>query len=139
MSRPVLLDHSIIGQHLTTLTIRKDREFAGCRICGAIFQSKLNTDVCDEEYVLDPDIRLAAHLETETWRRRHNLTHSEKEHLQFKESGRTFTPEAAHKLVPFGLVPVNDAQDEEVAAAMLAAPRAPVNDVEQLTKLSVLL
>jgi hypothetical protein len=129
---PIILDHSIVGQSLTTLTIRKDREFAACRICGAIFQSMLNIDVSDGEY--DAEIELAAHIETTEWRRKHNRRHSEKEHGQFRASGLTLTPEAAHKLAPFGLVAIGDSNDVEVAQAMYEAPRAPVNDVETTLK-----
>lgn len=129
-SRPVILDHTIVGQSLTALSIRKDREYAGCRICGAIFQSRLNTDTPDYEYT--SLTKLAAHFETMRWRDQHNKKHTEREHLEFVSTGRTFSPEAAHKLVPFGLVPINDALDPtgEIDDAMLTAPRVPINDVE---------
>lgn len=128
----IILDHSIVGISATTLSIRKDREFAACRICGAIFQSWLNTNrVSDEEYAADPEIELAAAIETKEWRRQHNLKHSEATHRQFRESGLTFTPEAAHKLAPFGLVPIGDmVYQDEIAQALAEAPRAPVDDVE---------
>lgn len=132
---PLILDHSIVNQVATTLTINKDREFAACRICGAIFQSWLNTTaVSDEEYKADPALELAAALETMEWRRNHNLKHSEATHRAFRASGLTFTPEAAHKLAPFGLVPVDDALAPEHACALLEAPRAPVDDVESSLK-----
>lgn len=132
----VILDHSIVGISATTLTIRKDREFAACRICGAIFQSWLNTNqVSDEEYASNPEIELAAAIETKEWRRQHNLKHSEKEHIAFRESGLTFTPEAAHKLAPFGLVPIGDTLfQDEIAQALYEAPRAPTDDVETTQK-----
>lgn len=129
---PLILDHSIVGQSATTLSINKDREFAACRICGAIFQSRLNTiAVSDEEYAADPMIKLAASLETQEWRRYHNTKHSEATHKAFRASGLTMTPEAAHKLAPFGLVPVDDALTlGETACALFEAPRTPTNDVE---------
>ncbi len=70
------------------------------------------------------------------WRERHNKTHSDEEHLTFASSGLTFTPEAAEKLAPFGLVPVGDSTmvNTEVGQALENAPRAPVNDVETTLK-----
>lgn len=128
--RGVLLDHSIVGQSQTSLTIRKDREFAACRICGAIFQSSLAIAVGDEDWSREPAYVVAVAIETKEWRNKHNRKHTEREHLQFVESGRTLSPEAAHKLAPFGLVAIADANDPEVAHAMLVAPRAPYDDVE---------
>jgi hypothetical protein len=131
----VLLDHSIVGQSLTSLTIRKDREFAGCRICGAMFQARLAIELSDEEWNVTPNLFAnAVMLQTKEWRDRHNKTHSDRVHRQFVESGRTLTPEAAHKLAPFGLVPIADGDDEEVAHAMRVAPRAPYDDVETTLK-----
>lgn len=134
---PLILDHTIVGQELTTLSIRKDREFAACRICGAIFQSWLNTDAVDDaEYARNADIAIAAHIETDEWRRNHNLKHSEREHVAFRKTGLTMTPEAAHKLAPFGLVPIGDtigAYGDEITCALFEAPRAPTDDVETTT------
>ena len=133
-SRPVLLDHSIVGQSATTLTIRKDREFGACRICGAIFQPWLNTDTSDQEYATDPLIMLAASIEIAQWRQTHNKRHSAREHMAFRESGLTLTPEAAYRLAPYGLVPVSDIDNHEIVDALAIAPRAPVDDVETTLK-----
>ena len=122
---PVLLDHSIVGQSATTLTIRKDREYAACRICGDIFQPWLN-QVPDDEY--EPAIALAASIEILEWRNRHNSKHSDREHQLFRQSGRTFTPEATIRLAPFGLVPIGSSDDDEIVQALAEAPRAPVDD-----------
>jgi hypothetical protein len=124
--RPVLLDHSIVGQSATTLTIRKDREYAACRICGDIFQPWLNTDTPNHAYT--PEVRLAADIEILQWRNKHNLKHSDRQHKLFIQSGRTLSPEAAIRLAPFGLVPVGDSGDEEIIQALAEAPRAPVDD-----------
>ena len=131
----LLLDHTIVGQGLTTLTIRKDREFAGCAICGTLFQSRLAIELSDEEW--EADRLIFAHavaIETRDWRVSHSSKHSRREHEALRASGRTFTPEAAHKLAPFGLVPIADADDDEVAHAMRVAPRAPYDDVETTLK-----
>ena len=94
-----------------------------------MFQSILNTSaVSDEEYRLDPLIIIAAGIETDEWRDKHNRTHKQREHIALQKSGRTFTPEAAIRLAPFGLVSLD--QDDETVQAQLAAPRAPVEDVE---------
>ena len=121
--KELLLDHSIVGQSLTSLSIRKDKPYAGCRICGAVFQSSL-------VHRLAP---VVADVQRETieWRQRHARTHSEREHRQFVRSGRTFSPEAAHRLAPFGLVPLSGALfDAEITHALLTAPRAPFDDAE---------
>lgn len=131
---PAILDHSIVGQSLTSLTIRKDREFAACRICGVVFQARLAIELSDEEWGSSPLLfEHAVAIETKEWRERHNKTHSEREHREFVASGRTFSPEAAHRLAPFGLVSL-DVGDSEVAHAMLVAPRAPYDDVETTRK-----
>jgi hypothetical protein len=129
------LDHSIVGQSLTSLTIRKDREFAGCQICGRVFQARLAVDLSDEEWDAEKAVfEHAVAIETREWRTRHSKQHSERVHAQFRASGRTFSPEAAHRLAPYGLVSLDDAQEDEVARAMLEAPRAPVDDVETTRK-----
>lgn len=127
----ILLDHSIVGQSATSLTIRKDREFAGCAICGAIFQSRLAIELSDEEWATDALVfETAVAIETKEWRNAHNKKHTEREHEAHRASGLTFSPDAAHKLAPFGLVPIADGDHDEVRHAMLVAPRAPYDDVE---------
>lgn len=131
----MLLDHTIVGQTATTLEFNKERAFAGCRICGAVFQPHVNTlAVSDEEYARNPLLRIEAEAEIRLWRDRHNERHSAREHLALAESGLTLTPEAAHKMAPFGLVPVADAENDEIADALRSAPRAPVDDVDTTLK-----
>lgn len=128
----VLLDHSIIGQsQLTNFELRKERNLAACRLCGAVFQPAyyikhpLNLP-------LDPEKAYEAEREILDWRSKHNSKHSPHEHMLLAMSGRVFTPEAAHKLAPFGLVPVSYQEEnpEEVADALLKAPRAPTSSPE---------
>ena len=131
----LLLDHSIVGQSATTLTIRKDREFAGCRLCGAVFQSRMAIEVGDEEWAADRLVfETAVAIETREWRTKHSRKHTKRAHMQLEESGLTMTPEAAIKLAPFGLVPVGDAEVVEIAQALREAPRAPIDDVETTLK-----
>jgi hypothetical protein len=130
-----VLDHSIVGQSLTSLTINKDRLFAGCRVCGAVFQARLAIELSDEEWNRDALLfEHAVAIETKEWRERHRKSHTEREHEAFRASGRTFSPGAAHRLAPFGLISWDDAQEDEVAHAMLVAPRAPIDDVETTLK-----
>lgn len=126
----VLLEHTIVGLEGVdeSFHFRKDREYAACRICGDIFQSKIAHVANDFEYEGDPGIKLAIAIETKMWRSRHNEKHSKKEHLALRASGLTFTPEAAHRLAPYGIVTLDS--DSEVADALLGSPRAPSDDVE---------
>jgi hypothetical protein len=132
----LLLDHTIVGGASIGLTLRKDREFAGCAICGTLFQSRLAIEVSDEEWQADHLVmETAVAIETREWRAKHTRSHSEREHQALRASGRTFSPEAAHKLAPFGLVPLSDGlDDDEVAHAMRTAPRAPHDDVQTTLK-----
>jgi hypothetical protein len=128
----VILEHSIVGIDTDAFRFRKDREYAACRICGAVFQSELAHIAGEEEYILNSDIRIAIAIETKEWRSNHNKKHSPKEHILLRKSGLTFTPEAAHRLAPFGIVSLDS--DSEIASALLEAPRAPHDDAESSTK-----
>jgi hypothetical protein len=126
----LILDHSIVGQsELTNFAFDKTKPYAGCRICGAVFQSSLlhNPD-------LPPQVKARAEAETLEWRQRHCRTHTLREREQFVRTGRTLTPQAAHQLAPLGLAPLSDAvlHDDggEYRHAMGTAPRAPLDDVE---------
>lgn len=131
----VLLDHTIVGQSATSLTFRKDREYAACRICGRIFQSRLAIEISDGEWATDRLVfETAVAIETRRWRNKHNRKHSAREHLALEMSGLTFTPEAVVALAPFGLVPVMDAEVPEIAQALREAPRAPIDDVDTTPK-----
>ena len=135
-----LLDHSIVGQQQLALRIRKDRNLAACRMCGAIFQPDYFMDTSDEEYnrtdMNTLSRKFAAEREIMIWREKHNKEHTDKQHLDFAASGLTFTPEAAYRLAPFGLVPVGDSTvvNTEVGTALAEAPRAPDNDAETTLK-----
>jgi len=135
-----LLDHSIVGQKETSLTVRKDRNLAACRMCGDIFQPLYFIEATDEQFnQTDMDTlskKFQAEQEIMSWRVRHNRKHTEKEHFDFATSGLTFTPEAAKKLAPFGLVPVGDLTvvNSEVGQALAEAPRLPNDDVETTSR-----
>jgi len=131
----LLLDHSIVGQSaLVNFGFRKDRPFAGCRICGDLFQPRFMIEASDIQYEVAKGRRVHGELEIAEWREKHNERHTAQEHLDLAASSLTFTPEAAYKLAPFGLVPIADAEVPEIAQAMKEAPRAPSDDVETTLK-----
>lgn len=83
---------------------------------------------------MNPDKTWEAHDQVKEWRLKHNRRHTSQEHLHLAESGLTFTPYAAQRLAPYGLVPVADAQDDEVGHALRTADRAPRDDVESSSR-----
>lgn len=116
--------------------------FTGCRLCGFVFQSALDrllfNLVHDSPVVelrnkeLQDEIDHVEHRSLQ-WRKaamgRHmRRTHTEQEHNTLAMSGEWCTPEAAFKLAPLGVFPLQDSG--EVAVAMYEAPRAPTDDVE---------
>lgn len=117
----IWLDHSIVGQP-EELEIRRDRSFTFCRICGAVFQPAVNR-LPDHEY--DALAYLQGTVAEKAWSANHNRKHSDMEHRLLAASGRFVTPEAAYRLVPYGIVPL--VQDDEVAHASQTAPRCPTD------------
>jgi hypothetical protein len=96
-----------------------------CRICGAVFQGPLDRTAVG---VLQEALALS---ERKAWSHRHAKTHSAYEHRMLAESGRFYTPEAAVKLAPFGIISMSDAwADEEIAQALYESNPIPQNDVE---------
>jgi len=91
-----------------------------CNICGAIYQSKLDRSA------MTPAEAIQATEQRKSWSHLHSQSHSHREHELFKQSGRFVTPEAAHRLVPYGIIPLSDQMfDEEVDHAARTAPRMP--------------
>lgn len=108
-------------------TYRGDRPASHCKICGDSFQPWLART---PEYDYDGEIRLAVEIELKEWRDKHNRTHSEAEHLALIESGNMMTPEAALKLIPLGIYPIQDlAMNDEVAQAGRESKAMPNDDV----------
>jgi hypothetical protein len=103
------------------------RPAAHCRICGESFQPDLARSPHFEQ---DSEIQLAVILLLQEWRAKHNNTHKPQEHLHLHESGNLMTPQAAIKLIPLGIYPLQDiVADEEIAQAGREAPRAPQDDI----------
>ena len=101
-----------------------------CRICGITFQSEL-----DRTPEPDAMIEFEARMRRMEWSHKHAKTHPAREHEALEKSGRFLTPEAAVKLVPLGIIPVQDIVfSDESEHAGLEAPRMPTDDVEDVLK-----
>lgn len=104
------------------------RDYTFCRVCGTIYQPELNRVPLDD---YTPGVQAAARRLRQEWSHKHARLHTSAEHRQLHLSGRALTPEAQFRLAAFGVVAVTDLSlDAENAAAGLAAPRLPNNDVE---------
>lgn len=117
-------------------------EYVCCLICGDVYQSELDRAIIKvrsnyplvskyDQEILDIELprKLAeAKSKRDLWAYNHRRKHSEKAHLDLRRSGRFCTPEAALKLSPLGIIPLEPSN--EMAHAMFEAPRAPQNDVE---------
>lgn len=68
--------------------------FAGCRICGAVFQSKYDR--------LDP-YNPTAWQERRVWTYEHARTHSKEEHIALRDSGKVVTDIARVRLCKIGI------------------------------------
>lgn len=102
------------------------KNYSGCRLCGAVFQTQL--DRAD-----NPTLFQQAHADSlrQRWRERHAKTHTAAEHEALRASGMLCTPEAAYELARHNIAPVTDlVQSEEHAQAAAEAPRAPAADAE---------
>jgi len=111
---------------LTNLQFDPTCNYAGCGICGKVFQSDLDRVLHPEPYQQVEALRMRT-----DWRLRHARTHSEAQHRQLQESGLFALPEATEKLAAFGIIPLTDTvKHEEVNSALLAASRAPTDDAE---------
>ena len=112
------------SEGLTGFVFDPSKNHAGCGICGEVFQSILDR----LQWPTYEEWQRALDMRTE-WRIKHARTHSSAQHRQLKESGLFALPEAAGKLASFGIIPLTDTiLHDEVAHALLEAPRAPTDD-----------
>jgi hypothetical protein len=105
---------------LTGFNFDPSKPYAGCRICGKVYQPPFaeSNDVSTE---------LALNL----WRGSHNKTHSEMQHKLLIASGRTFTPEAAQRLSQYGIIDLGGLViDDEVSHALRVVNARPTDDAE---------
>jgi hypothetical protein len=103
--------------YLTNFKFDPAFPYAGCKLCGELFQSDAN--------------RMGSEQGLSEWRLNHNKQHQDHEHVSLIRSGRRFTPEAAQRLAPYGIIDFwAILSDPETAHAYATADRAPNNDVE---------
>lgn len=133
--RPLFLTHSIVGKHLlTNFAFDPDKPYTFCCICGDLYQDATQREVTPES----PLEKIAhATLLRKTWASSHAKTHSTREHELLRLSGRAVTPEAAVRLVPFGISPLtdmvsneNNPYGDEYSDAARTAPRQPQDDAQ---------
>jgi hypothetical protein len=127
-----------------------DAPYAGCRLCGAVYQSKLDRlslnlalqgrihsiydpNSAETVYYGDQDaieILDEANSRRDRWREVHTRRyHTEEQAHSLARTGLAFTPEAAYRLSPYGIFPLGNLH-EEVVAALAEAPRVPEEESE---------
>jgi ABC-type uncharacterized transport system ATPase component len=122
-----------VGLEYLDLDFMPDKPFAGCRICGRVYQSSLDRD---HPHMHVPEhMRLSRDFEAQQrrkgWSIKHAKTHSEAEHRELAMSGAWCTPAAAQMLASFGVIALSDAvSNEEHEVALLESKAVPFNDVE---------
>jgi hypothetical protein len=100
--------------------------YSFCRICGIVFQSSRERSSDNRLHVLGANTELRRQ-----WSVRHARTHTDTEHRQLAASGRFVTPEAAERLVTYGIAPVSDmALNGEHEHAAIQASNRPKDDAE---------
>lgn len=124
--------------------------FTACRLCGAIYQSPLDrisyfdlqdgnlqevADSYTHEVMFIGSEKATRNLDEATDRRRRwrylheRRYHTEEEIMQLLQTGFAMTPEAAHRLAPYGITPLGN-MHEEIVDALYTAPRKPSDDAE---------
>lgn len=116
---------------LAGLTFDPAKSHTACKICGAVFQSNADRDLPPVGGFAESHAVWAAESIRRRWSHKHAKTHTEKEHERLKMSGRWCTPEAALKLVAYGIIPISDAVlDPEIEDALRESSPIPFNDSE---------
>lgn len=118
-------------QALTNFEFDPNKPHTYCRLCGEVYQGE--PDRFPERYVSDStpleQVLVDNLLRRQEWSFKHAKRHPEWQHRRLMRSGRWLTPEAAEKLIPFGIVPLLDiVLDDEVEHAGKLAPRQPHQD-----------
>lgn len=124
----ILMNTMVGARALTNFEFDQAFPYAGCRICGRVFQPAM----CRKESVpIERRVSLV-----KTWRVRHAHTHSIDEHRLLALSGQWATPLAQTRLAPFGIVDMTDRGqilNSESDQALIEAPRAPIDDADGLS------
>lgn len=132
MARLVQIGKSLVGlgfaqglEDLPGLEFNLNKPFRCCCICGALRQTE-----ADRTANTVSEIAQTAWIR-QRWAVKHAKTHSIKEHELFKLSGLVMTPEAAKRLVAFGVVSIGDAiRSPEISRALFESSPIPDNDAE---------
>ena len=116
----LLLEVAVGTSELVNYKFDLNKPYAGCGICGEVYQTDLDRAGDDPFY---------AFTKRTEWRNAHARTHSDNEHRLLKNSGLLALPEAAQRLASYGIIPLTDSvKNDEVPIALLESPRAPIND-----------
>jgi hypothetical protein len=110
-------------------------EYTGCFLCGAVFQSPQDRAyyvlLCDPSIPNEKLMQLKAIADRrrDEWRTKHSENeHTQAEHEELARSRDLMTPEAAMKLAPLGMFPLEGSK--EMFDAMAEAPRVPDGRIE---------
>ena len=96
-----------------------------CCICGAVYQSKADRTANSETEIWEAAQKRAI------WAINHAKVHSLSQHRSLRRSGLICTPEAAHSLAAFGILPMSDmANSDEMSEALRESRAIPLNDSE---------
>lgn len=101
----------------------------GCRLCGAVYQTKYHRELHMHRRLTDmgdPPKLLQLVLDLNNiWREQHTKSeHTLAEIEELAKTGAAFTPEAANKLAPFGVIPMGN-MSQEIVDALYEADRKP--------------
>jgi len=112
------------------LEFNPDRPYAGCLLCGAVFQSKLDLRVPPGHEPHNSLIAKLAKEKRDEWRYKHfNNEHTAREREIHIMSGRFAMPEAAQALSQRGIFSIVDMViDDEVSNALAEASPIPQDE-----------
>lgn len=139
---PTFLLGQVGRSELTNLAFMLEAPWKACRICGAVCQTKSDRAAYElhQKCTLNggsTSHTLCALMEDrgrqmrEEWLKRHNTQcHTNNELEAFVNSGLEVTAVAAAKLASYGIIHISNATDPDEDAALLEAPRAPIDDAE---------
>lgn len=122
-----------VGLHTLDLEFLPYKPYTGCRICGRVYQSSLDrahpwNDLPEQTALTQA---FMAKQRRRAWAEKHSKTHTSTQHRQLAESGAWCTPEAAHILAAYGVIPVTDMiMSNDHSVALHESKAVPVNDVE---------
>lgn len=134
MPSSLVLHGAAVGlKSLTGLNYDPAFSYAGCRICGKVYQSEADRNPVgllsrNPRFCTIEEVNAFATELRRNWSRKHAKEHSDKEHLDLAYSGQWCTPEAALLLAAFGTIPLTG--DASIEQALLESSPVPLNDCE---------